>query len=108
VETAITKFTSTFTPTWTNRILSTGYSVAASGANGSVFAIFEPTTALKGVTGWKQVKGQSVALQFDSKGLLIGALTNPLLSAPLTAGYSAEGGLILLTAAGDILQAPIR
>jgi hypothetical protein len=108
VETALTKFNSAFTPTWTNRILSTGYSMAASGANGSVFAIFEPTTALKGVTGWKQVKGQSVALQFDSKGLLIGALTNQLLSAPLTAGYSTEGGLILLTAAGDILQAPIR
>jgi len=108
VETAITKFNSTFTPTWTTRILSTGASAAASGANGSVFAIFEPTTALKGVTGWKQVKGQSVALQFDSKGLLIGALTNSLMSAPLTAGYSAEGGLILLTAAGDILRAPIR
>ncbi len=108
IETAITKFNSTFTPTWTTRILSTGASVAASGANGSVFAIFEPTTALKGVTGWKQVKGQSVALQFDGKGLLIGALTNSLLNAPLTVGYSAEGGLVLLTTAGDILQAPIR
>jgi hypothetical protein len=108
IETAITKFNSTFTPTWTTRILSTGVSLAASGANGSVFAIFEPSTALKGVTGWKQVKGQSVVLQFDSKGILIGALTNPLLSAPLTAGYSAEGGLILLTTAGDILRSPIR
>ena len=108
VETAITKFTSTFTPTWTTRILSTGVSLAASGANGSVFAIFEPTAALKGVTGWKQVKGKSVALQFDSKGFLIGAFTNPLLNAPITAGYSAEGGLILLTAAGDILQSPTR
>ena len=108
IETAITKFNSTFTPTWTTRILSAGASVAASGANGSVFAIFEPTTALKGVTGWKQVKGQSVALQFDRKGLLIGALTNSLLNAPLTVGYSAEGGLVLLTTAGDILQAPIR
>jgi hypothetical protein len=108
IETAITKFNSIFTPTWTTRILSTGVSLAASGANGSVFAIFEPSTALKGVTGWKQVKGQSVVLQFDSKGILIGALTNPLLSAPLTAGYSAEGGLILLTTAGDILRSPIR
>jgi len=108
IETAVTKFNSTITPTCTTRILSTGVSLAASGANGSVFAIFEPTTALKGVTGWKQVKGQSVALQFDSKGFLIGAFTNPLLNAPITAGYSAEGGLILLTAAGDILRSTIR
>ena len=108
IETAITKFNSAFAPTWTTRISSTGFSLAASGANGSVFAIFEPTTALKGVTGWKQVKGQSVALQFDSKGLLIGALTNSLLISPLTAGYSAEGGLVVLTTAGDILRLPTR
>ena len=108
IETAITKFNSAFAPTWTTRISSTGVSLAASGANGSVFAIFEPTTALKGVTGWKQVKGQSVALQFDSKGILIGALTNSLLISPLTAGYSAEGGLVVLTTAGDILRFPTR
>ena len=108
IETAITKFNSAFAPTWTTRILSTGVSLAASGANGSVFAIFEPTTALKGITGWKQVKGQSVALQFDSKGILIGALTNSLLISPLTSGYSAEGGLVVLTTAGDILRLPTR
>jgi len=108
IETALTKFNSAFTPTWTTRYPSTGVSLAASGASGSVFSIFEPTTAVKGVTGWKQIEGQLVALQFDGKGVLVGALTNPLLSAPLTVGYSAEGGLILLTAAGDILQSPIR
>jgi hypothetical protein len=63
---------------------------------------------LKGVTGFKVRKGQSVALQFDSKGVLIGAFTDLLLSAPLAVGYSAEGGLVVLTSSGDILRAAGR
>lgn len=108
IETAITKFNPSFAPTWTTRFPSTGTSLAAPGANGSVFAIFEPTTALKGVTGFKQKKGQSVALQFDSKGILIGAFTDLLLSTPFVAGYSAEAGLVVLTSSGDILRATGR
>ena len=107
-ETAITKFNPAFSPTWTTRYPSTGTSLAAPGEKSSVFAIFEPTAALKGVTGWKQRKGQSVALQFDTKGVLIGAFTDLLLSAPLAAGYSAEGGLVVLTSSGDILRAAAR
>jgi hypothetical protein len=108
IETAITKFNPSFVPTWTTRFPSTGTSLAAPGANGSVFSIFEPTTALKGVTGFKQKKGQSVALQFDSKGILIGAFTDLLLSTPFLAGYSAEAGLVVLTSSGDILRATGR
>jgi len=107
-ETAITKFNPAFAPTWTTRFPSTGTSLAAPGANGSVFAIFEPTTALKGVTGFKQRKGQSVALEFDSKGILIGAFTELLLTNPFAAGYSAEAGLVVLTSSGDILRATDR
>ena len=108
IETAITKFNPSFAPTWTTRFPSTGTSLAAPGANGSVFAILEPTTALKGVTGFKQKKGQSVALQFDSKGILIGAFTDLLLSTPFVAGYSAEAGLVVLTSSGDFLRATGR
>lgn len=108
IETAITKFNSKFVPTWTTRYPSAGTSLAAAGDKSSVFAIFEATAALKGVTGWKPRKGQSVALQFDSKGALISAFTDLLLSAPLAVGYSAEGGLVVLTSSGDILLATGR
>lgn len=107
-ETAITKFNSTFAPTWTTRYPSSGSSLAVTGSKGSVFAIFEATTALKGVTGWKAKKGQSVALEFDSKGKLINALSDALLKNPLSAGFSTEGGLIVLTSAGDILRSSSR
>jgi hypothetical protein len=104
IETAITKFNSSFAPTWTTRFTSTGTSLAAAGSKGSVFAIFEPTTALKGVTGWKARKGQSVALEFDSKGNIVNAFSDLLLSNPVAAGFSTEAGLIVLTTSGDILR----
>lgn len=107
VESAITKFNSSFIPIWTTRIYSTGRTMAASGASGSFYAILEPISAIKGVTGLKVVKGQSVALQFDSKGLLISAFTSAELTSIITSTYSSTAGLFLLTVDGKILQIPI-
>ena len=36
------------------------------------------------------------------------AFTDLLLSAPISAGYSSAGGLVVLTSSGDILQATAR
>jgi hypothetical protein len=104
VESAITKFNSSFVPTWTTRIPSTGRTLASSGASGSFYAILEPTSAIKGVTGFKAVKGQSAVLQFDSKGLLISAFTSAELTSAIAAAYSNTAGLFLLTVDGKILQ----
>jgi len=104
VESAITKFNSSFVPTWTTRIFSTGRTLASSGASGSFYAILEPTSAIKGVTGFKAVKGQSAVLQFDSKGLLISAFTSAELTSAIAATYSNTAGLFLLTVDGKILQ----
>lgn len=104
VESAITKFNSSFVPSWTTRISSTGRTLAASGANGSFYAILEPTSAIKGVTGFRSVKGQLVVLQFDSKGLLISAFTSAELTSSITSTYSNTAGLFLLTVDGKIWQ----
>ncbi len=104
VESAITKFNSSFIPTWTTRISSTGKTLASSGASGSFYAILEPTSAIKGVTGFKAVKGQSVVLQFDSKGLLILAFTSAEMTSAIASTYSNTAGLFLLTVDGKILQ----
>jgi len=104
VESAITKFNSSFVPTWTTRIFSTGRTLASSGASGSFYAILEPTSAIKGVTGFKAVKGQLAVLQFDSKGLLISAFKSAELTSAIAATYSNTAGLFLLTVDGKILQ----
>ena len=99
-ESAITKFTSSFAPTWTTRIASTGAAFAANGPNKSVFAVLEPTAAVKGLAPLKLVKGQGLVLQFDSKGLLAGAFSAAEMSAAKAMAYSALGGLFLLTETG--------
>ena len=104
VESAITKFNSSFIPTWTTRISSTGKTLASSGASGSFYAILEPTSAIKGVTGFKAVKGQLVVLQFDSKGLLISAFTSAEMTSAIASTFSNTAGLFLLTVDGKILQ----
>jgi hypothetical protein len=80
--------------------------MASSGVSGSFYAILEPTSAIKGVTGFKVVKGQSVVLQFDSKGLLISAFTPAEITSIITSTYSSTAGLFLLTTDGKILQIP--
>ena len=99
-ESAITKFSSAFAPTWTTRIASTGVQQAANGPNKSFYVALEPTAAIKGITPTKLAKGQSVILQFDSKGLLIAAFTSPELSQVKSISYSQIGGLFIDSANG--------
>lgn len=99
-ESAMTKFTSSFAPTWTTRIASTGRTLASSGPSNSFYAVLEPTAAVKGLAPTKFVKGQSIVLQFDSKGLLISAFTNTELGQVTSTGFSTAGGLFLLTETG--------
>ena len=99
-ESAITKFTSSFAPTWTTRISSTGNTLASNGPNNSFYAVLEPTAAVKGLAPTKLLKGQSIVLQFDSKGSLINAFTAAELSQVKSTGFSAGGGLFLLTESG--------
>jgi len=99
-ESAITKFTSSFAPTWTTRISSTGNTLASNGPNNSFYAVLEPTAAVKGLAPTKLLKGQSIVLQFDSKGSLINAFTATEMSQVKSTGFSAGGGLFLLTETG--------
>jgi hypothetical protein len=99
-ESAITKFSSSFAPTWTTRIASTGVQVAANGPNKSFYVALEPTAAIKGLAPVKLAKGQSVILQFDSKGLLIAAFTSTDLTQVKSLSYSQIGGLFIDSANG--------
>ena len=99
-ESAITKFTSSFAPTWTTRVPSTGNSLAAAGPNNSFYVALEPTAAIKGLAPYKFGKGQNLVLQFDSKGLLIGALSLLELTQPKAMAFSPSGGLFILSESG--------
>jgi hypothetical protein len=96
-ESAITKFTNTFAPTWTTRITSTGSALASNGPSNSFYVALEPSSAVKGLSNFKAAKGQSLVLQFDSKGAISNAFTAVDLNQVKAMVYSLEGGLFVMT-----------
>ncbi len=106
-ETAITKFTSTFAPTWTIRFASTGQSRAITGA-GISYAAMGSKSAIASITGWKPSKAQLLVVALDSKGVMTGAFGSSELSEPLALAYSKELGIVGLALNADQSPAIFR
>ena len=106
-ETAITKFTSTFVPTWTIRFASTGQSRAITGA-GISYAAMGSKSAIASITGWKPSKAQLLVVVFDAKGVMTSAFGSSELSEPLALAYSKELGIVGLALNADQLPAIFR
>ncbi len=100
IESAFTKFTSAFVPTWTARIPSNGVSAVVMGG-ALTYAALGSTSAVSGVRGWKPTTTELLLLTFDSKGVMSGAYGAPELANPLSLTYSKEIGLSGLAQASD-------
>jgi hypothetical protein len=92
IESAITKFNSSFAPTWTTRIPSTGTSTVLTAA-GTTYGALSSNSAVKGVTGWKPTTPTLLLTTFTSKGVMNGAYADSQLSAPISLVYTKELGL---------------
>lgn len=92
---AITKFSNSFQPTWTDRYPSTGGALTASSGKLS-YGAFVSTGAFKALPAWKK-KNAILVLTFDSKGLITGA---NYVNATQLNGFTANGtyGPIVLAA----------
>jgi hypothetical protein len=99
-ETAITKFTSTFSPTWTLRIPSVGASTTLT-ANGNSYLALTSRGPITGITSWKPTQPALLVLTFDSKGAIKAATALPGLVTPISLHYSAGRGVVGLAAASD-------
>lgn len=94
-EAVVTKFGSTFAPTWTTRFASSGAALAVD-APASHFFLFPSIGAVAGVKGWKPSKSAALTLSLDSKGALNGAYGALPISTPMAIGYSRELGIVVL------------
>ena len=94
-ESALTKFATNISPTWTFRFTSTGSTFAAVGPSGSHFAAFASKSAIKGVSNWKPSKPTSLLLTFDRTGALVGARS--AVGIPIALGYSKDLGVVLMS-----------
>jgi hypothetical protein len=99
-ETAFTKFNTSFAPTWTLRLASGGAQLATTGANGSHYALFNSTSSISGVTGWRPSGATPIVLRFDSKGVITQALRAPLIKSAHVMSFIPGVGLIIVSPAG--------
>ena len=74
IESAVTKFSNTYVPAWTYRFLSTGPVFTL----GSTYAFLNSTGTITQLSNWKPKKSQPILLNFDSKGVIIGAFSAPI------------------------------
>ena len=100
IESAFTKFTNAFAPTWTIRFPSNGSSAVIS-ASGTTYAAIGSNSAVTGVNGWKPPAIQLLLLALDSKGGITAAYGAAELAEPISLSYSKEMGLYGLGKASD-------
>ena len=99
-ETAITKFSSSFTPTWTYRFASTGPAVTV----GSTHAAFISTGATPQLN-WNPKVATPLLLTFDAKGAITAADSGPIgQKEVLGAVLSKELGLLVVTSSADTVS----
>jgi hypothetical protein len=99
-ESAFTKFNSSFSPTWTLRLPSQGAQLAAPAANGGHYALFNSTSSIPGVTGWKPTRATPIALRFDSKGVITQALKSSQVKAAEAMSFVPGVGLVIVSQTG--------
>jgi len=96
-ETAVTKFSPTYTPTWTYRFASTG-----PGVSGSANQAFFISTGAIDQLMWSPKAPTPLLLTFDSKGLIIAANSAPAGQGEvLSVLNSKELGVLLLTSSAE-------
>ena len=99
-ETAITKFTTSFAPTWTYRFASTGPAVTV----GSTYAAFI-STAPTPQLNWNPKVATPLLLTFNAKGTVVAADSGPIGQKELLGAIlSKELGLLVVTASADTVS----
>ena len=99
-ESAFTKFNSSFSPVWTLRLPSQSSIAAATGPNGSHYALFNSTSAIPRVTNWRPTNPTSLILRFDAKGVITQALKAGQVKSVRAMSHVSGVGLIVVSASG--------
>jgi hypothetical protein len=93
IESAFTKFTTAFAPTWTLRVPSTGSSLVQS-AGSTTYGALQSNSLVSGVTGWRPTAPSLLLLSFDAKGVVTSASGSTELTEALSLTYSKDVGLV--------------
>ena len=101
VESAITKFTSAFAPTWTYRFASAGKTYTAS----STYAFFQSKGAITQLANWTPKSAQGLLLSFDVKGVISAGYSAPTEQKDVLGLYvSKDLGLLCITSSAETVS----
>jgi len=100
-ESAVTKFSAKFLPTWTYRFASTGTAFTA----GSTFALIQSTGAISQLAGWSPKSPQGLLISFDSKGVINGGYSAPNEQIQLLGLFASKDlGILCITSSADTVS----
>ena len=100
-ESAVTKFSNSYAPTWTYRFASTGPTLTL----GSTYAFFVSKGAIPQLNNWAPKSPQALLLTFDTKGLISGAFSAGINHREIVGlSSSKELGVVCLTASAEAIS----
>ncbi|CAB4654609.1 unannotated protein [freshwater metagenome] len=100
-ESAVTKFSNSYAPTWTYRFASTGPTLTL----GSTYAFFVSKGAIPQLNNWEPKSPQALLLTFDTKGLISGAFSAGINQREIVGlSSSKELGVVCLTASAEAIS----
>ena len=101
VESAITKFSNAFAPTWTYRFATSGKVFTA----GLTFAFFQSKGAITQLANWTPKSAQGLLLTFDAKGVITAGYSAPIEQKDVLGLYvSKDLGLLCITSSADTVS----
>ena len=101
VESAITKFSNAFAPTWTYRFATSGKVFTA----GLTFAFFQSKGAITQLANWTPKSAQGLLLTFDAKGVITAGYSAPIEQNDVLGLYvSKDLGLLCITSSADTVS----
>ena len=101
VESAVTKFSSTYVPSWTYKFASSGRTFTS----GSTYALFRSKGAITQLANWIPKSAQGLLLTFDAKGVIIAGYSAPIEQKDVLGLYvSKDLGLLCITSSADTVS----
>ena len=98
IESAVTKFSNSYVPTWTYRFPSTGTAFAS----GSTYAFLQSTAAITQLSNWSPKSPQALLLTFDTKGVISGGYSAPVDQKQVLGLYAAKDlGFLCITSSAE-------
>ena len=101
VESAVTKFSSTYVPSWTYKFASSGRTFTS----GSTYALFRSKGAITQLANWIPKSAQGLLLTFDAKGVITAGYSAPIEQKDVLGLYlSKDLGLLCITSSADTVS----